>query len=109
MNSRRAGYNGENEARKLLLSRGWTDVIRRSSGEKGSDLRATDPDGQRYSIEVKYTDAHYSKHWKQCKKNAIDDGLPPMLMWRPKNVGSNNWLVLRDKHWEVWSSRSIDT
>jgi hypothetical protein len=101
INSRRSGYEGEYDAKKYLISLGYKEVDRRSSGEKGSDLKATAPDGIRYSIEVKYTDSHSSKHWKQCKKNAETDGLPPMLMWRPKNVGTSDWLVLRNGKWEV--------
>jgi hypothetical protein len=60
---------------------------------------ATDPSGKRWSIEVKTTDAHSSKHWKQCLENSKTDGYPPMLMWHCKNMGAKGWLVFRDGRW----------
>lgn len=103
MNARRCGYRGESAARLLLEKRGWTDIQRRAAGEKGDDLKATDPHGQRWSVEVKATVAYQPRYWEQAVKNC--HGLPPMLMWTPKDR-TGDWLVKRNRDgktgWEVW-------
>lgn len=109
MNSRKAGYEAERRARKLLAERGFTDIVRRSSGERGDDIKATSPEGVRYSVEVKCRSSIQPEDfWRQCRDNAATAKRKPMLMIRPKgrNCGTGQWWVLRavngKMRWELW-------
>jgi hypothetical protein len=105
VNSRRAGYAGESQARALLASRDWSDIQRRSAGERGDDFKATDPHAVRWSIEVKSVKvADVGRFLKQARANC--GPLPWMLMLHVKGIQTSDWLVFRNRgtgnRWEVW-------
>ena len=92
LSEQRKGGIGRRRAKMLLLDRDWQmeptmDVI------KADDLVVIDPQGRQWSVEGKNTKLIAVHHRQQAQTQAVDRGLPWMLMSRIYGTGS--WLIQR--------------
>lgn len=79
-------------AAKLLVAMGWTvDPI--TSGIRREDMIATDPDGRKWSVEVKNCASILPEHKRQAMAQGRARQLPWLLM--SKIAGARFWLVQR--------------
>lgn len=87
---RNKGARGQSEAAKLLVAMGWTvDPI--TSGIRREDMIATDPDGIKWSVEVKNCASIIPAHKRQAMAQAAARKMPWLLMH--KLPGTRSWLV----------------
>lgn len=90
--SRRKGAVGQSEFARMLADRDWqVDPI--TCGIMREDMIATDPDGNKWAVEVKNTRTITPAHRKQAQDQAKRRGLRWMLA--NKVFGTGAWLVQR--------------
>jgi hypothetical protein len=89
---RRKGVVGRQRAKNLLLDRDWS-MEPTMDGIKADDLVVIDPNGQKWSVEVKNTKLIAVHHRQQAQLQAQRRDLPWMLMSRIFGTGS--WLTQR--------------
>ncbi|MGQ9671481.1 MAG: hypothetical protein ACUVWY_15195 [Desulfosoma sp.] len=78
-----------------------------TAGVMREDMIATDPDGNRWSVEVKNTSSITAAHLKQAREQAMARKLPWMLA--NKLEGTRSWLVRRQGHRPVvWHENEED-
>lgn len=92
--SRNKGRRGEQEATHALTDRDW-EIVELGAGRGQEDKIVCDPNGQRWSLEVKNCKLLKWADWeKQAREQAKARKLPWMLMARlPGYAGT--WIVAR--------------
>jgi Holliday junction resolvase-like predicted endonuclease len=102
LNGKKKGNRGENEFLRVLVSRGW-HILGTPSLFGGEDFVALDPEGRRWSIEVKKCKVLTQAHLNQALLNAKRSRNPWMLAQHI--YGTSWWLVRRKNHDpELWSN-----
>ena len=99
---RNKGRRGQTAAANLLKDRDW-EIIETSAGMKVEDIVATDPQGKRWSIEVKN-----HKHIKveEFRKQAIEQAKKRNIDWMlmVKIACTSSWLIWKKNEKPVvWS------
>lgn len=85
------GKLGEAQVRAMLLARGWK-LIPIPQGFPGEDFIATDPQGGKWSIEVKNHKNLTLDHMKQCMANARKHKKRWMLF---QHLHDSSWWLVR--------------
>jgi len=100
---RAKGSRGQTAAAHLLRDRDWqVEVL--SCGLMHEDLIGTDPQGGRYSVEVKNCKTISLEHRKQAMRQAKERGLNWMLMSHIE--GTRCWLIQRQSERPcVWEEK----
>ncbi len=93
--SRRKGAKGRREAIHLFNDRDW-QCDPTYDGIKSDDIVVMDPNGKRWSVEVKNTKAITVAHREQAKRQAKVRSMPWILI--SKIHGTKSWIIQRHNH-----------